>query len=463
MERNFKPKKIEFKIEGLPPIHSPEAERAVLGAMLAEPIQCVDEAAEALVAEDFFQPAHQTLFREMNQMRNAGQAIDPATLLQWLADRRLADTVGGPELMGELSASVVSVLTFPAHLETVRTKSLLRHLQTVCAAGAYNAHERQHEAAQVIDETERAMFAIGNRESGHGLVSAKQGVLGATELVERAMRLKGKVDGITTGLREVDELTTGFKPGDMVVIAARPGVGKTALALGITRHLISERFDEQRERLVQPGWPVGFFSLEMTAEQLMLRLLAALTGIDLQKLRQGRLSPYELDRFAQTAEQLSEWPLHVDESSFLTIMQLRAKARRMKQRFGVAAIVIDYLQLLTGQSRNSDNRQVEVAEISRGIKGIAKELKVPVLVLSQLNRKPEEGGHEPALHHLRESGSIEQDADVVLLLSREMDGEGDTGTATVNVAKQRNGPTDKIRVEFVKKLARFQNQTRDAR
>ncbi|MDR1190306.1 MAG: replicative DNA helicase [Verrucomicrobiales bacterium] len=459
----MKDKKIEFKIEGLPAIHAPEAERAVLGAMLAEPLECVDAAAAALTAEDFFQPAHRTLFAELNAMRDAGRAIDAATVWQWLSDRKLGDAEGWAALLGELSASVVSVLTFPAHVETVRGKALLRAVQRAGARMAYDAHERQDAPLTVLDEAERAVFEIGSRESGGGALTMRQTLPRAVDLVERAVARKGQLDGVTSGLTELDALTGGFKAGEMIVVAARPSVGKTALALGLALHNIKRRWDEERQTFVAPGLPVGFFSLEMTAEQLMLRLLAMEAEVDLKCLRDGKLTDYALDKIAQVSECLADYPLVVDETSFLTVNQLRARARRMKQQHGVELLAIDYLQLLAGNGRNqNDNRQVEVAEISRGIKALAKELKIPIIVLAQLNRKPEESGQEPALHHLRESGSIEQDADVVILLSRAVEeGTGDTLTVKLNVAKQRNGPTDKITVEMARSLTKFRDAARN--
>jgi replicative DNA helicase len=459
----MKERKIEIQFAGLPAIHSPEAERAVLGAMLTEPLECVDAAAAALTVADFFQPAHRTLFAELAQMRDAGKAIDPSTLLLHLEDRKLSDAVGGARLLGELSASVVSVLTFPTHLQTVRDKALLRELQRVGALMAHNAHERQHEAAAVLDEAEQLVFAIGSREAGAAALTMRPLLGRAITLVEQAVARKGRIDGITTGLTELDALTGGFKAGEMVVLAARPSVGKTALALELARHNVKQRWDDDSQRLVTPGLPVGFFSLEMTAEQLMLRLLASEAEIDLTALRDGKLTDYALDKLAVTADAMQDWPLTVDESSFLTVNQLRARARRMKQQHGIQLLIVDYLQLLTGSRRDHDNRQVEVADISRGIKALAKELKVPIIVLAQLNRKPEEGGQEPALHHLRESGSIEQDADVVMLLSRLAEDEraGDIQRLRLNVAKQRNGPTDRLTVELVRSLTKFRDAARE--
>ncbi|MDR1145278.1 MAG: replicative DNA helicase [Verrucomicrobiales bacterium] len=467
--RTFAPKfkkEITFAIESLPAIHSPEAERAVLGAMLSEPEQVIDMAEETLVAEDFFQPAHQTMFRALIDMRSRGAAIDPATLLLYLEDRKLSDAVGGAQLLGELAAAVVNVLTASSHIQAVRQKSILRHLQQACAKIMYDSQERQHELEQVLDEAEKLVFEITDRGVTNSTVGAKEVVYRAIEIIERTIKMKGRYDGLATGFSELDKLTTGFKPGEMIVIAARPGVGKTALALSMAKNFIKERYDVKQERFVKPGYPVAFFSLEMTAEQLMLRLLAALADVRLQSIRDGRLSPYDQDKLTMIAEDLAEMPLYIDESSLLSINQLRAKARRMKKMHDIQVVIIDYLQLLTSTSEKArDSRQVEVAEISRGIKALAKELKVPIIVLAQLNRKPEEGNQEPALHHLRESGSIEQDADVVLLLSRGFEKEeGDSRRgvkATLNIAKQRNGPTDKLSLRFIGEYTRYEDEPRE--
>jgi len=460
-------KQITFAIEGMPAIHSPEAERSVLGAMLSDPDQVIDMAEEKLIAADFFQPAHQELFKALGDMRSRGVPVDPATVLQYLEDRKLGDLIGGPSLLGELSSAVVSVLTAPSHIETVRQKSLLRHLQQACAKIVYDSQERQHAPDEVLDEAEQLIFEISNRGVSNSAMEPRQVVMQAIEIIERTMKMKGRYDGMATGFNDLDKLTTGFKPGEMIVIAARPGVGKTALALSMAKNFISKRYDEQLDRFVEPGHPVAFFSLEMTAEQLMLRLLASSANVKLQSIRDGKLTDSDLNGVSLVGEQVASMPLYIDESSMLSINQLRAKARRMKKMYNIQVLIIDYLQLLISTSDKArDNRQVEVAEISRGIKALAKELKIPIIVLAQLNRKPEEGNQEPALHHLRESGSIEQDADVVLLLSRSFEkdpeDQGRGIRATLNIAKQRNGPTDKLYLRFMGEYTRYEDEPRDA-
>ncbi|MDX6767262.1 MAG: replicative DNA helicase [Candidatus Methylacidiphilales bacterium] len=460
--------KVSIKLEGLPPIHSVEAERSVLGAMLSDPEHVIDRAAERLRAEDFFHPAHQALYTALLEMRNKGQPVDPSTVLQFLEDRKLADSVGGAPVLGELSAGVISVLTAPTHIETVRAKSLLRHLQQACAQIVYSAQERQHEVDAVLDEAESQIFKITETGVSQTVMEPRKVVLSAIDMIQRNVDMKGRYDGLPSGFHDLDQMTTGFKPQEMIVIAARPGVGKTALALTMAKSFVKARYDAEKDRMVEPGYPVGIFSLEMSAQQLMVRLLASYANVSLQSIREGKLSSHELDALSLVAEQVAGLPLYIDESSMLNIGQLRAKARRMKQMHGIEALIIDYLQLLTSSSEKArDNRQVEVAEISRGIKGLARELNIPIIVLAQLNRKPEEGNQDPALHHLRESGSIEQDADIVMLLSRKFEKEeGDSGPgspfkATLHVAKQRNGPTGKVDLIFHGAYTRYDSAPRD--
>lgn len=469
---------ISFKLEGLPAIYSVESERSLLGAMLSEPETVIDKTLEAgLHDEDFFVPAHQELFKALVEMRNKSTPIDSGTVLQYLADRKIADAVGGAALIGDLAAGVVSIMTAEAHIKTVRHKSILRRLQAACAQIVYHSHERQHEVDVVLDEAESLIFGITDKAASQTITKAKDVVPNTLDWIIRVAENRGRglYTGIPSGFDDLDKLTTGFKPGEMIVIAARPGVGKTALALSMAKNFIKERYDEEQDKFVKPGYPVGIFSLEMTKEQLMLRLLAAHASLSLQKIREGNLNESDMKGLRDIADTVADLPLYLDESSMLSISQLRAKARRMKQMYGIEMIIVDYLQLLTSTSDKArDNRQVEVSEISRGIKALALELKLPIIVLSQLNRRPEDGNMEPALHHLRESGSIEQDADLVMLLNRVENKEGEWesmphprgGFATkcrLNIAKQRNGPTDKIDLLFRGECTLFESMPRIAK
>ena len=452
--------------------------------MLADPEHVIDISREqGLREEDFFHPAHQVIFRGIIQMHETSQAIDPSTLLAWLNDRKLADSAGGAALISDLAAGVISVFTATTHLGQVRDKSLLRELQQACAQIVVGAHERPHEVQTILDEAERDILELRGRRETQGVLRAAEVTPKAIELIEKLIKGKGHYSGIPSGFDELDQLTTGFKGGEMIVIAARPGVGKTALALSMARHILRARWNFEKEMFDRPGYPVAFFTLEMSAQQLMFRLLSSHASLDSEQIRRGELNESQITALRGVAAEICELPLLLDESSLLTIGQLRARARRLKKQYNIEILIIDYLQLLTsGTSRAKDNRQVEVSEISRGLKALAMELNIPVIVLAQLNRKPEESNAEPALHHLRESGSIEQDADVVMLLSRESatdeaennppseDGEAQPIAANVrgipcklNIAKQRNGPCDRIRLLFQPRYTRFDSLPREAR
>jgi replicative DNA helicase len=477
--RGRRNKTVSIQLEGLPAIHSPEAEKALLGAIISSPDPVLDVAIEkGLSSEDFFNPAHALLFDAVKEMRNNNTAIDAATLLQYLDDRKLTEASNGAALIGELAAGVVSVLTAPVHIETVLQKSKLRRLQDACAKIVFDLHNRQHEPQGVLDAASAAILEIADRRATQSIAHARPVVQKTVSMIEQIVIAKGKggYNGIPSGFDALDKLTTGFKGGEMIVLAARPGVGKTAFALTMAKNMIRERYSEAQGTMVRPGYKVGIFSLEMTNQQLMLRLLAAHANLSMQAIRNGTLSNSDLAALTAVADEVSSLPLYLDESSSLSIAQVRAKARRMKQLFGIEVIIIDYLQLLTSSSEKArDNRQVEVAEVSRGIKSLALELDIPVIVLAQLNRKSEEGTNsEPALHHLRESGSIEQDADVVLMLSRVENKENEWETfqhpngkfykkMSLNIAKQRNGPTDKIDLLYLSECTLFESALRTAK
>ncbi len=450
----------------LTPLYSAEAEQAVLGSMIARPEVVIAQVNERLREADFFVPAHRTLFTAVNTLHDNQSAIDITTLHQHLTDQKLADAVGSPGIIAQVVAGVPSHLNVGTYINIVREKSVLRSLQEACAAIAQQIAEGTDGAAAVLDQAEQAIFQITNTGLVNTTVAAKDEIARAVEMVEQFQKHRGQLFGIPTGFRRLNEMTTGWQKGDMIVLAARPGVGKTALALTFARHALDARYDKELDAWVKPGHAVGFFSLEMTNEQLMLRLLASYSNESLQKIRQGELDEQALKKLQMVGEDMKEWPLVLDDSSYLTIHQLRGKARRMKDLYKIELLIVDYLQLLRSESEQArDNRQNEVAEISRGIKALAKELEIPIIVLAQLNRRSEEGKTEPALHNLRESGAIEQDADVVLLLHRpesgsdEDGGERPTGAFSVpyslNIAKQRNGPTDKLDLLFHPYYTRF--------
>jgi len=458
--------------DGLSPalLYSAEAEKAVLGCMMAQPAEVINDATVALKKEDFFVPAHQEVFGAMREMYNSTQAIDVMTIHQWLTDRKLAEAVGSPGILAELLVGFATHLNVGSYIQIVRDKSLLRSLQLACSTIVQDIADAPDSVPSVLDRAESAIFQVTHQGLTNSTVTAREEIDRALKLIETFQTRKGHLHGLPTGFHKLDEMTAGWKAGEMIVLAARPGQGKTALALTFARHALDQRYDEATDSWKKPGHAVGMFSLEMTNEQLMLRLLAAYGSESLQNIRSGNLDEHSMQKLRMVAADMKEWPLYLDDSSFLTINQLRGKARRMKDRFGIDLLVIDYLQLLRSESAQAkDNRQNEVAEISRGIKALAKELAIPIIILAQLNRRSEESKGEPALHNLRESGAIEQDADVVLLLHRhdaEKDDEGNERQMgpvipySLIIAKQRNGPTDKLDILFNSPYTRFDDPVR---
>ena len=447
------------------PLYSADAEKAVLGSMLAHPESVMYQVMETLVRADFFVPAHQEVFEALKDLHLRQQAIDITTVHQYLADRKLAEVVGGYSLLAELAANLVTHLNVATHIRLVKDKSLLRHLQQACINIVQEISDQPHDVEGVMDRAETGVFQVTDMGLTQSTVPAREEVEKAIRIVEQFRSRKGQLQGVPTGFSQLNQLTTGWNKGDMIVLAARPGMGKTALALTFAKHAMAERYDEKKDAWVKPGYAVGLFSLEMTNAQLMLRMMASSAQVSLQKIRTGDLGDFEMQALTHIAEDMKAWPFYLDDSSHLTINQLRGKARRMKQRYDIDLLIIDYLQLLHSESNQAkDNRQNEVAEISRGIKSLAKDLNIPIIVLAQLNRKAEEGKSEPALHNLRESGAIEQDADMVLLLHRK-DQEEDAAPSPIKdysliIAKQRSGPTDKIDIRFNAQFTRFEDPVR---
>jgi replicative DNA helicase len=451
-------------------LYSAEAEKAVLGCMMAQPAEVINDATVALLKEDFFVPAHQEIFAALREMYNSTQAIDVMTLHQWLTDRKLAEAVGSPGILAELLVGFATHLNVGSYIKIVKDKSLLRCLQMACSTIVQDIVDMPDSVSSVLDRAESAIFHVTNLGLTQSTVPAREEIDKAIKLIESFQNRKGHLQGLPTGFHKLDELTAGWKPGEMIVLAARPGQGKTALALTFMRHALDQRYDEATDAWKKPGHAVGMFSLEMTNEQLMLRLLASYGSESLGKIRSGELDEVAMNKLRMIAGDMREWPLYLDDSSFLTINQLRGKARRMKDRYKIEMLVIDYLQLLRSESAQAkDNRQNEVAEISRGIKALAKELEIPIIILAQLNRRSEEAKSEPALHNLRESGAIEQDADVVLLLHRPDPDKDEDGNErqigliipyNLIIAKQRNGPTDKLDILFHAPYTRFDDPVR---
>src|ERR1700726_1330485 len=441
------------------PPHSVEAEQGVLGSMLISPRDAVAEAVEKVTDEYFYVPAHQVIFNALVDLWNAGQAIDLITFTQVLRDRNLLESVGGPAFVTSLFTFVPTAANIGYYLEIVRDKYILRQIISAGTESVRRAYEEQEEVGALLDEVEQKIFAVGEDRFKGQILSMKDQVMEAIESIEKLYERKGGITGISTGFIEFDRMTSGMHAAEMIVIAGRPSMGKTALAMNIAEHAA-----------IQEKLPVGVFSLEMSSQQLVQRLLCSRARVNLQKVRDGFLGERDFPNLTTAASKLAEAKIFIDDSASLTILELRAKARRLKAQHEVQLIIVDYLQLLRSTSRRAqDNRQLEISEISAGLKSLAKELKIPVIVVAQLNRQPEQrSGGKPRLSDLRESGSIEQDADLVGLLVRPEIYEEDeearaekAGEAELIIAKQRNGPVGEIPLTFLKEFTRFEDRARN--
>lgn len=455
------------KFDRLPP-HSLEAEQCVLGCLLQSPnqgvAQCVEKFKDASV---FYDLRHQTIFKTIVEMWERQEAIDELTVGQRLRDKQQLDAVGGYSYLSSLINAVPSAANVGYYADIVREKFVLRRLIQTCTAIIGRAYEEQDDVERLMDEVERDVLRISEDRIEPTSKPIKELVATAVTRIEEYFQRRGALTGLETGFTDFDRMTSGLHGGDMIVIAARPSVGKTSLAMNIAEHVAIE--------LKQP---VGVFSLEMTAEALVMRMLCSQARVNLRNIREGFMSEQDFPKLLNATGRLSGAPLFIDDSASLSILQLRARARRMWQQYGIKLFIVDYLQLLHSTARRAEqNRQQEIADISSGLKALAKELDVPVIVLSQLNREVErERNRKPRLSDLRESGAIEQDADLVGLLYRadpknpdkaasgdddENTGpDGDVVPVNLLVAKQRNGPTGDIRLTFFRCYTRFENASK---
>lgn len=441
------------------PPHSVEAEQGVLGSMLISPRETIAECVEKINEEYFYVPAHRTIYDVLVELWNAGQGIDLITFTQVLRDRNLLDSVGGAAFVTNLFTFVPTAANVQYYLEIVRDKYILRQIISAATESVRRAYEEQEEVDSLLDEVEQKIFDVGEDRFKGQMLSMKDHAMQAIETIEKLYERKGSITGIPTGFVEFDRMTSGLHPSEMVVIAARPSMGKTALAMNIAEYVaINEKL------------AVGVFSLEMSSQQLVQRLLCSRARVNLQRVRDGFLGERDFPSLTAAASKLAEAKMFIDDSASLSILELRAKARRLKAQQDVSLIVVDYLQLLRSTTRRAqDNRQLEISEISAGLKALAKDLKIPVIVVAQLNRQPEQRtGGKPRLSDLRESGSIEQDADLVGLLVRpelyEEDEEArveKAGEAELIIAKQRNGPVGEIPLTFLKEYTRFETRARN--
>jgi replicative DNA helicase len=445
------------KLDRLPP-NAPEAEQGVLGCVLLSPNECVGQCVEKFKsgAEVFYDLRHQAIYETLAEMYDQREAIDVITLQQRLKDKQRLEEVGGIAYLASLPDAVPSAANLSYYLEIVQEKFILRKLIHACTEVVSRVYEHEGEVDALLDEVERDILRISEARIEGSTTAIKELVKKAIGIIEDYHQRQGMLTGIGTGFPDLDKLTNGLHAGEMIVIAARPSVGKTSLAMNIAEYVA-----------IDLKLPVGVFSLEMTSESLVLRMLCSRSRVNLRNVREGFLAERDFPKLTAAAGKLANAPLFIDDSAGLSILQLRAKARRMAQQFGVKLFVIDYLQLLHSTARRAENRQQEIADISNGIKALAKELSVPVVVLSQLNREVEkEKNRKPRLSDLRESGAIEQDADLVGLLYKPSSGDDDDGggeeqdALPVNllIAKQRNGPADvDVKLTFLKSFTRFES------
>jgi replicative DNA helicase len=437
----------------LPP-HSIEAEQSLIGGLLIDNAAW-DRIGDVVRETDFYRDDHRRIFRHIGKLIQNGRPADVVTVYESIEASNEVDQTGGLAYLGEIANSTPSAANIRRYAEIVRERAILRQLVTVGDEIAGNAlNPAGREVKTLLDEAEQKIFQIaeaGNRNSA-GFV-AIQPLLG--EVVERMESLLARdsqsdITGVATGFVDLDRMTSGLQPGDMIVVAGRPAMGKTAFALNIAEYVGVE------QRL-----PVAIFSLEMSGPQLATRFLSSVGRIDQSKLRTGRLTDDEWDRMTVALGKLHEAPIHIDETGAINSTDLRARARRLHRQFGkLGLIVIDYLQLMSS-NRDGENRATEISEISRSIKALAKELQVPIIALSQLSRKVEERNDKrPLMSDLRESGAIEQDADIILMMYREEYYKPDTqdkGTAEAIVGKHRNGPVGTVRLTFIGEYTRFEN------
>ena len=431
--------------------HNLEAERAVLGAVLLD-AEAIHRAVEFIKDTDFFRDAHRRIFAKMLELAERSQAIDFITIKDELGRSGDLDQVGGPAYIASLVDGLPRGVNVADYARIVKEKSSLRSLIQSANRVLTSAYQAEDDAGAIIDEAEREIFAIAEGAIHQGFVSMRDLANASFAVVEQAHSRKQLVTGVPTGFLELDEMLAGLQPSDLIIVAARPSMGKTSLVLNIAQHVGTKT-----------NMTVGFFSLEMSKEQLFLRMLTSEAGIDAHRLRTGFLGERDFPKLTHAMEVLGGARIFIDDSASIGVLEMRAKARRLKAEHGLDLIIIDYIQLMQGRGR-FENRVTELASISRGLKGLAKELSVPVVVLSQLSRAPEQRPNKrPQLSDLRESGALEQDADVVVMIFREdmyEATEENQGVAELIVAKQRNGPTGTARLAFIREFTRFENLER---
>lgn len=426
-----------------------EAEQAVLGAIFLEP-SSLTLASEILIPEDFYRAAHQKIFNVMLKLTDEGKAVDLITVTEELAAAKLLEDTGGVSYLSELAGSVPTAANMEYYARIVEEKSLLRRLIRTATTIAQDGYTREDEVETVLSEAEKGILEVAQRKNVGAFHNIKDVLVRTYDNIELMHTRVGDITGIATGFSELDRMTAGFQRNDLIIVGARPSVGKTAFALNIAQNVATKT-----------GENVAIFSLEMGAEQLVMRMLCAEGNIDAQRLRTGSLTDEDWGKLTMAMGSLSNAGIFIDDTPGIKVNEIRSKCRRLKQEHGLGMILIDYLQLIQGSGRSGENRQQEVSEISRSLKALARELELPVIALSQLSRGVEQRQDKrPMMSDIRESGSIEQDADIVAFLYRDdyYDKESENkNIIEIIIAKQRNGPTGTVQLAFVKEYNKFVN------
>ncbi len=437
-------------IEKLPP-QNLEAEMAVLGSMLIDE-EAIAVAVESLERNSFYNTFHQKVFEAITDLYNANKAVDLITLTDELKHKGILEELGGVSFLTALVNSVPTAANIGHYVSIVKEKSILRTLINNSTRIIAMGYATEGNVDEVVDEAEKLIFEISERKTTGGYLHLKEIIKNSIETIDKLYQKKMHVTGVPTGFIEFDSKTAGLQSSDFIVIAGRPSMGKSAFALGIAEYAG-----------VIGKIPTAIFSLEMSKEQLVQRMLCAHAKVDAQKVRTGYLAASDWPRLTAAAGKLSEAPIFIDDTPGISAMELRAKARRLKSQQDIQLIILDYMQLMRG-SGSSDSRQQEISEISRSLKALARELNVPLVAISQLSRAVEaRTDHRPQLSDLRESGAIEQDADVVTLILREEyynPSPDNQGIAEIIIAKQRNGPVGSLKLTFIKEYTRFENMAR---
>jgi replicative DNA helicase len=442
-------KDIDVSIHKVPP-QNLEAEQSILGGILLDN-QALNPVLEIMDQSDFYSDAHRKIFTAILELSNRNEPADLITLSSVMKDQKKLDQIGGVSYLASLVDNVGSAANIAYYAKIVKEKSILRRLIGTATEIINSSYETSSDVDQVLDKAEHAIFDISENKIRPSFFPIREVIKDSFKNIERLYANKELITGVATGFDKLDDITTGLQKSDLIIIAGRPSMGKTAFALNIAQYAALES-----------NVPVAIFSLEMSKEQLSMRMLSAESRVDSQRLRKGFLGETDWPKLTAAAGRLSDAPIYIDDTPAITVIEMKAKARRLKTEAGLGLIILDYLQLMRG-SAYRDSREQEISEISRSLKALAKEISVPVIALSQLNRKVEDRtNRRPMMADLRESGAIEQDADLIAFIYRDelynkSEDNPEKGIAEIIIAKQRNGPTGTVKLTFQEKYTRFEN------